>query len=316
MPFSIDPEVGAAMATLFAGAGEMTPPPRGDVEGRRQGVDALMGLVSGLIPTPDDVSTTDYETTADDGARILLRWYTKDGVSPGSAVLYAHGGGMIMCTVADYDAFVSRYVSETGVPFLSVEYRYAPEHMAPVPVTDCYAGLQWLADHASELGVDPDRIAIMGDSGGGGVVASLAIYARDQHGPAVRKQVLVYPMLDDRTTEPDPEILPFLAWTYDDNATGWGALLGDAVGGPDVSPYAAPARLQDFTNLPPAYIEVGELDIFRDECLAYAQRLLSHGVSTEFHLHPGAPHGAEGPAVNSDLARRIMADRYRVITSI
>ncbi len=214
-------------------------------------------MLHGALPMPADVTITDLETTAEDGVSILLRWYTKDGVNPGSAVLYAHGGGMILSNVGIYDGPVARYVSATGVPFLSVEYRYAPEFPAPIPVTDCYAGLQWLATHAEELGVDPARIAIMGDSGGGGVTASLAVYARDQGGPSIARQILIYPMLDDRNTTPDPELVGVATWSYDDNATGWGALLGDAAGGPDVSPYAAAARLEDFTALPPAYIEVG-----------------------------------------------------------
>lgn len=193
----------------------------------------------------------DFETTAEDGAALLLRWYRKEGSAPGSAVLYAHGGGMILSNVGLYDGPVARYVSATGVPFLSVEYRYAPEFPAPTPVTDCYAGLQWLAANAAELGVDPTRIAVMGDSGGGGVAASLAIYARDQGGPAIARQVLIYPMLDDRNTTPDPQLVPFATWTYDDNTTGWGALLGAAAGGSDVSPYGAAARLENLAQ-PPA----------------------------------------------------------------
>jgi acetyl esterase/lipase len=163
----------------------------------------------------------DFETAAGDGATLLLRWYTKNASAPGSAVLYLHGGGMILSNVTIYDGPVARYVSATGVPFLSVEYRYAPEHPAPTPVTDGYAGLEWLVAHATELGVDPERIAIMGDSGGGGVAASLAIYARDYGAPAIAKQILLYPMLDDCNTMPDPELAAFATWTYDDNATGW-----------------------------------------------------------------------------------------------
>ncbi len=127
---------------------------------------------------------------------------------------------MILSNVSLYDGPVARYVSATGVPFLSVEYRYAPEFPAPTPVTDCYAGLRWLAANATELGIDPTRIAIMGDSGGGGVAASLAIHARYQGGWAIAKQVLIYPMLDDRNTTPDPDLVEFAVWTYDDNATG------------------------------------------------------------------------------------------------
>lgn len=199
------------------------------------------------------------------------------------------------------------------MPFLSVEYRYAPEFPAPTPVTDCYAGLQWLVAHAAELGVDPARIGIMGDSGGGGAAASLAVYARDRGGPAIARQILIYPMLDDRNTVPDPALDGFLTWSYDDNATGWGALLGDRLGGPDVTPYGAAARLEDFTGLPPAYIEVGELDIFRDEDIAYARRLLAAGVSTELHVHPYVPHAFEVLVPTAAVSSRSAADRHRVL---
>jgi acetyl esterase/lipase len=123
-------------------------------------------------------------------------------------------------------------------------------------------------------------------------------------------------MLDDRNTAPDPELAPFALWTYDDNATGWGALLGDTIGGPDVAPYAATARVADPAGLPAAYIEVGQLDIFRDEDLAYAQRLSRAGVDVEFHLHPGVPHEFETIAPDSDVSRRALADRIRVLASV
>jgi len=299
VPFSLDPEVGAALAVLFADAGGSPLPVVGDVATRRKTVERLQTAIHAQLPMPDDVTIRDFRTTTEDGASLPLRWYAKNGSTPGSAVLYAHGGGMGLSNVAIYDGPVARYVSAAGVPFLSVEYRYAPEFPAPTPVTDCYVGLQWLVANAAELGVDSARIAIMGDSGGGGVAASLAIFARDKGGPAIAKQILIYPMLDDRNTTPDPELVDFAMWSYDDNATGWGALLGDAVGSPDVSPYGAAARLDDFSGLPPAYIEVGELDIFRDEDLAYAQRLVAAGISTELHLHPAVPPCVRGAGSDS-----------------
>ena len=316
MSFLLDPEVGAGLAELFADVGDAPLPPVGDVATRRQNIEGLQATIHGALPVPADVSITDFETTAEDGASILLRWYAKNGANPGSAVLYAHGGGMILSNVGIYDGPVARYVSATGVPFLSVEYRYAPEFPAPIPVTDCYAGLQWLVTHAAELEVDPGRIAVMGDSGGGGVAASLAVYARDKGGPSIARQILIYPMLDDRNTTPDPELIGVATWSYDDNATGWGALLGETAGGPDVSPYGAAARLEDFTALPPAYIEVGERDIFRDEDLAYAQHLVAAGISTELHLHPQVPHAFEALVPMAAISQRSAADRHRVLGSL
>jgi acetyl esterase/lipase len=200
------------------------------------------------------------------------------------------------------------------VPILAVDYRLAPEFPDPVPVEDCYAALQWLADNASSLGVDPARIGVMGDSAGGGLAAGLALLAHDRGGPAIARQILIYPMLDDRTTTPDPNIVPFAVWTYDDNVTGWGAYLGEAAGTDAASVYAVPARRQDLSGLPPAYIDVGVLDVFRDEDAAYATALARAGVSVEFHLYPGAPHGFEAIAPASDIGSRALADRARWMT--
>lgn len=148
-----------------------------------------------------------------------------------------------------------------------------------------------------------------------GSAASLAIFARDRGGPAIARQILIYPMLDDRNTVPNPALEGFLTWSYDDNAAGWGALLGDAIGGPDVSSYGAAARLEDFSGLPPAYIEVGELDLFRDEDIAYAQRLVAAGVSTELHVHADVPHAFEALVPTAAISWHSAADRHRVLQS-
>jgi acetyl esterase/lipase len=304
------------MAPMAAAMADTVPPPPGDVDSRRPVLEKIMTETAALQPMPTDVKTTDFKATTLDGAQVLLRWYAKDGVAAKSAVLYLHGGGMISGSVEIYDGPVSRYVSSSGVSILAVDYRLAPEHQHPVPVEDCYAGLSWLAEHAAELGVDPARIAIMGDSAGGGLAAGVALLARDRGGPSLAHQILIYPMLDDRNTSPDPEIAPFAVWSYDDNITGWGALLGDAIGGADVPAYAAPARTTDLSGLPASYIEVGQLDIFRDEALDYAERLGRSGVTVEFHLRPGVPHEFDTFAHDADIAHRSVADRVRVLRAI
>jgi acetyl esterase/lipase len=311
--FTVDPQVSAILAPL-AEAG-VPQPPVGDVTTRRVALEAMMAQTAALQPTPTDVTATDFFAPAENGAKILLRWYAKTGAAPGPAAVYLHGGGMILGSVALYDGPVARYVSATGVPMLAVDYRLAPEHPHPTPVEDAYTGLRWLHDHAAELGVDPARIAVMGDSAGGGLAAAVALLARDRGGPALARQILVFPMLDDRTTTPDPELAPFVTWSYEDNLTGWTALLGDRAGHPGVPPYAAPARATDLAGLPPAYVEVGQLDVFRDEDLTYAQRLGAAGVDVEFHLHPGVPHEFDTYAWDTDVARRALRDRHRVLGS-
>jgi acetyl esterase/lipase len=314
--FMLDPEVAVALEPMAAAMANTVPPLVGDVQSRRPVIEGVMAQTAAAQPMPTDVKATDFYTSVTDGAMVLLRWYLKDDVPPGPAVLYLHGGGMIAGSVALNDGPVSRYVSNSGVPMLAVDYRLAPEHRHPIPVEDCYAGLVWLVEHARELGVDPARIAVMGDSAGGGLAAAVTLMARDRGGPAVSGQILVFPMLDDRNSTPDPEIAPFAVWSYDDNITGWGALLGGAVGGPDIPAYAAPARATDLSGLPTCYMEVGQLDIFRDEDLTYAQRLSLAGVSVEFNLRPGVPHEFETFAYATDIARRAIADRLRVLRSI
>jgi acetyl esterase/lipase len=316
MTFTLDPEMAAALAPMAEAMKGTTPPPAGDVATRRTIFEPMIGHANAAPGTPDDVTITEHLAARDDGSELLLRWYAKDGAAPGSAAVYLHGGGMILGNLGLFDATLARYASASGVPILGVDYRLAPEHPYPAAVEDAYAGLQWLADHAVELGVDPARIAVMGDSGGGGLAAAVALISRDRKGPAIARQILIFPMLDDRTTTPDPELAPFALWSYDDNITGWGALLGDTAGGPDVAAYAAPARMADLAGLPAAYIEVGQLDIFRDEDLAYAQRLGHAGVNVEFHLHPGVPHEFESLAPDSDVSHRALADRIRVLASL
>ena len=155
----------------------------------------------------------------------------------------------------------------------------------------------------------------MGESGGGAPAAGAAILARER-GVPLAGQILIYPMIDDRTTTPDPALVPFMTWTYENNYTAWHAVLGDQLGTDDVSPVAAPGRLTDFAGLAPAYLDVGDLDIFRDETIAYAAGLAAAGVQIELHVHPGAPHGWGRLAPESDSATRARNDRARAISRL
>ncbi|MGW0756494.1 alpha/beta hydrolase [Streptomyces sp. NPDC002814] len=313
MTLNLDPEVAEVLAQL--GGTKAFQPSRDDVEGRRAFWEPILAASGAAQPFPEEVQTRDSYVTADDGTQIQMRWYTKKGITPGPAVVYFHGGGYFFGHIDHFDGPVARYVSASGVPMLSVEYRRAPEFPFPTPVEDGYAALNWLHEHAVELGVDPGRIGVMGDSAGGGMAAAVSILARERGGPQIARQILIMPMLDDRTTAPDPHLAPFVN-NSGDLVAGWQTYLGDAVGGSDVPAAAAPARLEDATDLPAAYIEVGQLDLFRDEDTAYATKLSRAGVPVEFHLHPGVPHEFDSIAFGADVARRAIADRVRVLKSI
>ena len=316
MPLQMNAEVAAALAPLVEAAAATTPPPPGDWQTRRSNGDALVLGLTGAWPSPPDVTVSEYQATAEDGATIPMRLYRKEGSAPGSLVVYVHGGGMFVNSIDTHDPICRKYTAASGVPLLSVDFRFAPEHPYPTSVEDCYAALRWAAEHAQELGAEDHRIAIMGDSAGGGMSAGVALMARDRGGPALRAQILTQPMLDDRTTTPDPQIEQFATWTTDDNITGWGCLLGDAAGGADVQNYAAPARAEDLSGLPPTYIDVAQLDIFRDEDLDYALRLCRAGVGVELHMYLNVPHSFELFAPESAIAKQVQQDRARFLRSL
>jgi acetyl esterase/lipase len=184
------------------------------------------------------------------------------------------------------------WAEELGLVVVSVDYRLAPEFPYPAAIDDCYAGLVWLVESATALGIDQRRIILAGDSGGGGLAASLAILARDRGGPSAIGQVLMAPMLDDRNdTVASHQMAGLGIWDRTSNETGWRALLGDAQGGPDVSPYAAAARADDLTDLPATFLDVGSAETFRDEVVTFASRIWAAGGDAELHVWPGGFHG-------------------------
>lgn len=209
------------------------------------------------------------------------------------ALLWLHGGGYIMGSADAESLMTKSIVSTIGCAAIAVDYRLAPETPYPGPVEDCYAALKWLYTHADELGIDPHRIAVGGSSAGGGLAAALALLARDRGEVPLVFQILLAPMLDDRTctlTKPHPYTGEFI-WTPEANRFGWTSLLGQEPGGPDISPYAAAARAEHLEGLPATFINVGALDLFLEEDLEYARRLMRAGVPTELHVYPGAYHG-------------------------
>lgn len=227
---------------------------------------------------------------------VGVRLYRPTGVSaPGPALLWIHGGGYVIGSAAQDDVLCRRFASTLGVTVASVDYRLAPQHPYPAGLQDCYAALTWLAGLPA---VDAGRVAIGGASAGGGLAAALALLARDRAEVPVVAQILVYPMLDDRSVGPQFDNPGHRLWTQESNRFGWSAYLGGA--DPEV---AVPARRQDLTGLPAAWIGVGTLDLFHDEDLAYAERLRAAGVPCDVEVVQGAFHGFDGLAPKAEVSR-------------
>jgi acetyl esterase/lipase len=286
----------------------------GDIPEARTVIDAIRRELLAGLPDIPEVVTRDVEVPGLAGdPDVLVRIYEPaDGRHSGGALSYIHGGGMVLMSVDDTDFHCKRIVRDVGCLVTSVDYRLAPEHPYPAALHDCYAALRWLHDHAGDLGVDPERIGVGGLSAGGGLAAGVSILARDRGEVPVCFQWLVYPMLDDRNETPSShEIADPNVWNRASNVRAWEAYLGDLAGGDEVPLPAAPARagVDDLRGLPPAYVDVGEADVFRDEDIAYAQALLQAGVPTELHVTPGAFHASEMYGPDADSSQRI--ERYR-----
>ncbi|WP_232835406.1 alpha/beta hydrolase [Actinocorallia populi] len=231
---------------------------------------------------------------------------------PTGVIYYIHGGGMVMGTNRHGADDLLDLALDLGMTLVSVEYRLAPEHPHPAPVEDCYAGLLWTVEHAGELGLDLGRVVVAGTSAGGGLAAAVSLLARDRGGPALAGQMLICPMLDDRNDTPSSIQMAGLGiWDRTCNDTGWTALLGDARGGPDVSPYAAPARAADLSGLPPAFVDVGSAETFRDEDVAYATRIWQAGGVAELHVWPGGCHGFDMLAPHAAISVEAREARLR-----
>jgi acetyl esterase/lipase len=240
-------------------------------------------------------------------ATILQRPDRQPG---GPAVYYIHGGGMITGDRWVGIPTVLDWITDLDAIMITVEYRRAPEHPYPTPVDDCYAGLRWVAEHQAELGYDPARLAIAGASAGGGLAAGVTLRARDEGGPALAAQVLIYPMLDDRNeTVSSHQFDGFGPWDRGSNDTGWDAYLGDRRRTAGVPIYAAPARATDLSNLPPTFIDVGSAEVFRDEDVAYATQIWADGGVCELHVWPGGFHSFDMAAPSATLSRAMIETR-------
>ena len=255
------------------------------------------------IPDNEGVEISEQYIEGKNGIEdIYIRIYKPEGKNellPG--LLWIHGGGYIGGFAMKDDGLCIRFVKEAKCVVVSVEYHLAPEYQYPIPLEDCYSALQWLYDNANEINADRTRIAIAGNSAGGGLTAGLSLLARDRGGPHIIFQMPLYPMIDDRCTTPSCiEIQDRKAWFGECNKLAWSLYLGD-IDSKDVPSYAAPARAVDYSNLPATYTCIGDLDPFRDETIEYVARLSRAGVPVEFHLYSGCFHGFDVSVFRTDI---------------
>lgn len=222
------------------------------------------------------------------------------------AMLWIHGGGYIMGHPNMDDVLCERFVQAANCIVVSVDYRLSPEHPYPAAIEDCYACLVWMTNEAKMLGIDVNRVAIAGASGGGGLTAALALMARDKGGPSIIFQMPLYPMLDNCNTTPSSyEITENHAtWNRTNNITAWNMYLGEKKEDNELSPYAVPSRADNLVGLPPMYTCVGQLDLFRDETIHYVTQLAQAGVDVEFHLYPGCFHCFEVFVPEPEVSQR------------
>lgn len=256
---------------------------------------------------------------APDGHDVTLVSARPAGIAgPLPLLYYMHGGGMIMGNAwSVLPRLLREWALTLELAVISVEYRLAPHARYPGPLEDCYAGLVWAAEHAAGPGIDADRIIIGGKSAGAGLAAALALLTRDRGGPTPIGQLLLCPMLDDRNnTFSSHQMAGIDTWDRTSNATAWQALLGDRYGAADLPPYAAPARATDLSGLPPAYIEVGSAETFRDEAVAYANAIWQAGGHAELHVWPGAFHGFDTFAPQAALSQDARDARSRWLRRI
>lgn len=253
-----------------------------------------------------DIPTAERDIPADGalpGVKVFV--INADAAKRRPAILHIHGGGMIVGSARGELRYLQDIAQALDCVIVSVEYRLSPKARYTESTEDTYAGLKWLYGHADELGADRSRVAVMGESAGGGHAAILAIKARDRGEIPLVFQSLVYPMIDDRTgslVQP-PAHIATVGWSPAENRLGWESFLGMEPGGPDVPAAAVPARQENLAGLPPAWIGVGSIDLFVNEDIEYARRLTQANVPTELLVIPGAFHGFDRMASETKLAQ-------------
>ena len=256
-----------------------------------------------------------YITALDGTSSVRVRLYRPENTAVAvPALLWLHSGGFMTGSSETGEKFNIERAQELGIVVAAVDYRLAPDHPLPTPLDDCYAALLWLYEGAETLGVLPDKIVVGGDSAGGGLAAALAQLAHDREQVPLAFQLLIYPMLDDRTAvRTDIDTSKAVIWTAGSNAYGWSCYLGAKPGGAEVSEYAAPARRRDLSGLPPAWIGVGAFDVLHDEDVLYAERLRQAGVPCELQVVEGAYHGFDVISPKANVVQKFRESQNATI---
>lgn len=272
----------------------------------------LMRLTTRCV---DGVSVAMRQIDGPDGQPLTVAIYRPDDLKPGrGAMLYSHGGGLVSGSVGSHQRVVSAYARDLGILVVSTEYRLAPKHPFPAALDDIQTAYRWMNHSAPELAIDPARIVVAGESAGGGLTAALCQRIYDSGDPAPILQLLIYPMLDDRTaiTPPDDDTGQ-IVWSRGSNLFGWSSYLGRRPGEGPVPEYAVPSRRETLRGLPPAWIGVGTLDLFHREDVDYAQRLNGAGVACKLVEIDGAYHGFDAVHPQSQAAKRFRSSALQAV---
>lgn len=314
MSLQYDPDFYEEAKALLLQCEKSPKPALHDVATRR----AMMAAMTRPLPSmPKDIEKLDHLVPTTDGHQLPVYHFRRRGDSQlcgEPAIIHIHGGGFIALGAEQCAMPHISSVSRTGVQILTIDYRLAPENPYPTPLDDCWTVLLWVYANAERLSIDTGRIAVMGESAGGGIAAALTLLGRDRNlSPPIARQILVYPMLDDRTNTNHAGDLA--SWNEVDNITAWTAYLGSYVGTDRIEAYAAPARVKDVAGLPPLFLECLQLDIFVHEGLDYARRFVAANIPTECHVYPGLPHGFEAMAPSARPTQEAYANRHRAMTS-
>lgn len=289
----IDPELAPILGALPAELADIN---RSNLDNLR----AVMGTRP-VEPPPSDVVIEARSVPTPEG-EVPVLVYSRGAQTPQAGLLWIHGGGYLFGSAEDDRA---RGIAEQlDCVVVSVDYRLAPEHPFPAASNDCLAALRWMADNAAALNIDPTRLALGGASAGGGLAAGLALRVRDEGGPDLALQLLLYPMIDNLHDTPSGQYTNHPVWNRQTSFNAWEMYL-DGEPGKDASPYAAASRATDLSNLPPAYICVGSEDLFRDEDIEYARRIIDAGGVCELSVYPGLFHGGDGFMPQAGVCQRL-----------